>query len=181
MVDIVEQYPRLVDFVLSDHVHVHVLYKHLVQATADNKTPLVSKLANAIMLLVRQHSQAELDVLYPAIAADLGPLGQSLAAKALEEHAQVEEMIKKALQASPKEAALIVKEFCDVRKKDVVSLPTSPRPPQVFFVHAEEEEKEMVPALIAKEPSSKQEQIVQNMVQAKANAPFEPQIPSKEN
>ena len=117
-VEIVEQYPRLVDFVLSDHVHVHVLYKHLVQAMANNESPLISKLSNAIMLLVRQHSQAELDVLYPAMQSDLGPLGQSLAEKALDEHAQVEELVKKALEAGvgSKEAAQLVKDFCDVRR-----------------------------------------------------------------
>lgn len=38
----------------------------------------------------------------------------------------------------------------------------------------------MVPALIAKEPEAKQEQLVQQMIESKANAPFEPQMITKE-
>lgn len=116
-VEIVEQYPRLVDFVLSDHVHVHVLYKQLVAAMQSSQTALTAKICNAIMLLVRQHSQAELDVLYPAMESDLGPMGERLSKKAIDEHAQVETMVKQALEAGvdSKEAAKLVKDFCDVR------------------------------------------------------------------
>ncbi len=50
---------------------------------------------------------------------------------------------------------------------------------QAFFVHAETEEKDMVPALIAKENEAKQLQIVESMIKSKSNAPFEPQIPKE--
>ena len=90
--------PTMADFLMRDHLDTVVLLKHFEKANAAGDKQLQETLTDAIGLVCRLHSQAEMDVLYPFVEKSLGSEGKKKVKESPEEHNNVEQEALQALE-----------------------------------------------------------------------------------
>jgi len=90
--------PTMADFLMGDHLDTIVLLKHFEKASSSGDKQLMENITDAVAMLVRLHSQAEMDVLYPFIEKSLGSEGKQKVKQFLDEHTNVEQEALQALE-----------------------------------------------------------------------------------
>ncbi|PSC71089.1 hemerythrin [Micractinium conductrix] len=152
----------ITDVLLGDHRDTVALLKHFEDISASGDKLAMEKLTDAIAIVVRLHSQAEMEVLYPLMEKLVGSKeGEEARKHAAAEHARIERDLLKALEqrkTGSDELAATMKDVLDA-----------------FVAHLKEEEEELVPKMLNNMSDEEQIDLAQSFLAAKATAPLEPQ------
>ncbi len=101
--------PDIIDCILVDHAQILTLFSHFFQAAESSAVNIMELVCGAIVLELRLHSQAEIQVLYPVFAQRLGGEGMALTQRALAEHAMLERSLTEILRLRrPADSQLLI-------------------------------------------------------------------------
>lgn len=155
--------PTIIDVLLANHRETVSLLTHFQKEARkpDANKQRLEELVDAISIVIRLHSQAELEVLYPVVERELGEKGKEISERAKKEHSEIEANLLKALERR--------KEGGEELNQLIAQITTD------FQKHLHEEEDEAVPLLLEKLGADALVDVAQQFMSAKAKAPLEPQ------
>ncbi|KAG7673418.1 hypothetical protein Ndes2526B_g03138 [Nannochloris sp. 'desiccata'] len=152
--------PTMADFLMGDHVDTIVLLKHFEKASASGDKQLMETLTDAIAMVCRLHSQAEMDVLYPFVEKSLGSEGKQKVKESLEEHTNVEQEALQALELRKSGGNDLASILSKLNKE--------------FTEHLLKEENDMMMKLLNAASEADMADIALQFQQAKESAPLDP-------
>jgi iron-sulfur cluster repair protein YtfE (RIC family) len=152
--------PTMADFLMGDHVDTVVLLKHFEKASSSGDRQLMETLTDAIALVCRLHSQAEMDVLYPFVEKSLGADGKQLVKESLEEHTNVEQEALQALELRKSGGDDLASVLSELNSD--------------FTEHLMKEENDIMMKLLNDVSEADMADIAIKFQQAKESAPLEP-------
>ena len=152
--------PTMADFLMGDHLDTIVLLKHFEKASASGDKQLMETLTDAISLVIRLHTQAEMDVLYPFIEKSLGTEGKQKVKGFLDEHTNIEQEAVQALQLRKSGGDDLASALSEVKKD--------------FTEHLLKEESDTMMKLLSAVSEADMADIALQFQQAKESAPLDP-------